>query len=642
MSLEPLKSLGFWRGKEMAVESFLPITISGFCIWKVKGLTSAIAVGKPLTMTELYVFFGALVAVVSWAMSRQVYLMGRRKPSWIAFFSCILSLMIVYVLSNLATSGFSYSCTDIYKGTVISAHEFWGAKKELVCQVGGISGNGYLPGTLLRPVWDGQITVPMWIFFSFVSLCAAVSFRDRRFISTSMILRLYKLLEYASATGVEGCLGGKPKNGQVYACSNPTLWGEICGQLYSGDYEFEPGEWCGRCGQPFVKAERSLTFNVLSLFTDNIDLLNMLEKKDTLSWDVTESGKMPADGRQSNVERWVVLGQVTVPDVVSVAQLLSIIHFHFPIWSAGDERIKDTIDLAKKRSSKLYGWIWFGNMSKRLTYAKPTNKVLMAMGTTRLRDLITDSGETLNFQLDVGLLPVEMRSAFHMSFVDKEPEEDRYQNSKYDIWLPIGPKLAANFAGLWVPRVEGDALRKWLSVGRLQKKGKRGVTSPKPYYLNMEKLEEEMIFLPEAPEEFDVEEVGNVVEEIEEEADHISRFFEVEKEEEEGSSFLPFFEETDSEEEIPSEDTDVVIHKPEPVAVEQETYEDKKIPVPEVKEGSLDIVVTPYYDQYETEPKLSAVGLGDSIAEWEWLEPEQIQRLRQQCLVLVDMNAHRK
>ena len=47
-------------------------------------------------------------------------------------------------------------------------------------------------------------------------------------------------------------------------------------------------------------------------------------------------------------------------------------------------------------------------------------------------------------------------------------------------------------------------------------------------------------------------------------------------------------------------------------------------------------------DQYETEPKLMAVGLGDSIAEWDWLEPEQIQRLRQQCLVLVEMNSYRK
>jgi hypothetical protein len=619
----------------MAVESFLPITISGFCIWKMSGLTSEVAMGKPLTTTELYVLFGALVAIVSWAMSRQVYLMGRRKPSWVAFFSSMLSLLIVYTLSRMAVSGFKSTCVDIYKGTIIQAHEFWVANTEPVCQIGGISGNGYLPGTLLRPVWDGQISIWMWVFFVVVSLCASVSFRDRRFIATSMILKLYKLLEYASATGVDGGLGGKPKNGQVFACSNPTLWGEICGQLYSGEYEFEPGEWCGRCGQPFIKAERSLTFNVVSLFTDNIDLLNMLEKKDTLSWNVTENGKMPADGRQSGVERWVVLGQVTVPDVISVAQLLSLIHSNFPLWSAGEERIKDAIDLAKKRSSKLYGWIWFGSQTKRLTYAKPTNKVLMAMGTTRLRDLITDSGETLYFQLDVGLLPVEMRSAFHMSFVDKDPKHDRYQNSKYDLWLPIGPKLSANFAGLWVPRVEGEALRKWLSLGRLQKKGKRGVTSPMPYYLNMEKLEENTLLLPDPPKE-EIEEISE--EEIAEDSDQVSRFFELEEEE---SSFLPFFEEDESQEEATSEDTEIVLKKPEPEAVPS-AEEDKKIPIPEIKEGTLDIVVIPYYDQYETEPKLSAVGLGDSIAEWEWLEPEQIQRLRQQCLVLIEMNAHRK
>ena len=184
-------------------------------------------------------------------------------------------------------------------------------------------------------------------------------------------------------------------------------------------------------------------------------------------------------------------------------------------------------------------------------------------------------------------------------------------------------------------------MRKWLSVGRLQKKGKRGVTSPKPYYLNLEKLEENTLLLPDVPEIEEEEEVEEVPEEVEEEGDHISRFFEIEKEEEESSTFLPFFEE-EEEEEIPSEDTDIVIQKTEPVSVEQEEFEDRKLSVPEVKEGTLDIVVTPYYDQYETEPKLSAVGLGDSIAEWEWLEPEQIQRLRQQCLVLVDMTTYQK
>jgi len=634
MSLNPLKSLGVWRGKEMAVESFLPITISGYCIWKVKGVTSAVAVGKPLTVTELYVILGALIAVLSWAVSRQIYLMGRRKPSWISFFSCFVSLGFVFGIGLLAIYGFSGSCTDVYEGTIIKAQGFWEGTSSIACQIGGISGNGYLPGTLLRPAWDGNISLWMWIFFIFVSLCSSIAFRDRRFIATSMILKLYKLLEYASASGIDGCLGGKPKDGNVVACSNPTLWGEICGQLYGADYDFEPGEWCGRCGQPFIKADRSLTFNVVSLFSDNIDLLNMLEKKDTLSWDVTENGKMPADGRQSAVERWVVLGQVTVPDVISVAQLISIIHFHFPLWSGGKEEIQQAIDLAKKRSSKLYGWIWFGNQTKRLTYAKPTNKVLMAMGTTRLRDLITDSGETLYFQLDVGLIPVEMRSAFHMSFMDKGPKHDRYQNSKYDLWLPIGPKLSAELAGLWVPRVEGEALRKWLSTGRLHKKGKRGVTMPMPYYLNIERLEANVLLLPPEPEEeVEVEEEEEAI--IPDDVSSVSRFFEVEEEE---ASFTPFFEVEDD----PTEDTEIVLKKPETEKDDLPLEEDKKVPIPEIKQGTLDIVVVPYYDQYETEPKLTAVGLGDSIAEWEWLEPEQIQRLRQQCLVLVEMNSYRK
>ena len=43
----------------------------------------------------------------------------------------------------------------------------------------------------------------------------------------------------------------------------------------------------------------------------------------------------------------------------------------------------------------------------------------MALGTTRLRDLITDSGEDLYLQLDIGLLPVEMRTAFKKTFLDE-------------------------------------------------------------------------------------------------------------------------------------------------------------------------------------------------------------------------------
>ena len=51
--------------------------------------------------------------------------------------------------------------------------------------------------------------------------------------------------------------------------------------------------------------------------------------------------------------------------------------------------------------------------------------------------------------------------------------------------------------------------------------------------------------------------------------------------------------------------------------------------------GVLDIVRVPF-NNLQTEPKLDGTDLGNSIAEWEWFEPEQIQLLRQQCLVLVD------
>ena len=159
------------------------------------------------------------------------------------------------------------------------------------------------------------------------------------------------------------------------------------------------------------------------------------------------------------MERWVVIGQVTVPDVISVSQLLSITHAQLDNWQSDNDRVQSAIDLAKKELPKLYGWIWFGRQTRRLTYARPTNKVLMAVGTTRLRDLVTDSGDELYLQLDIGLLPLEMRTAFYKTFRD-EKRIPRYQNSKLDVWVPIAPRLSAELAGMWVPRVEGEGFTK--------------------------------------------------------------------------------------------------------------------------------------------------------------------------------------
>ena len=62
----------------------------------------------------------------------------------------------------------------------------------------------------------------------------------------------------------------------------------------------------------------------------------------------------------------------------------------------------------------------------------------------------------------------------------------RFQNSKFDMWVPVAPKLTDKLAGLWVPRIEGEAFRKWLSTGRIQEEGKRGVTVPRPYHVFQE------------------------------------------------------------------------------------------------------------------------------------------------------------
>ena len=54
-----------------------------------------------------------------------------------------------------------------------------------------------------------------------------------------------------------------------------------------------------------------------------------------------------------------------------------------------------------------------------------------------------------------------------------------------------------------------------------------------------------------------------------------------------------------------------------------------------IEPGSLDIIRVPY-NRAQTEPDLMVKRIGASISEWEWLEPEQIQMMRRQVLVLVD------
>ena len=619
MAANPLQSMGFWRGFEGAVEIAVPMTVAGIVFFRIKGLMEQVSMGRPLTTLEVFVLLGAMTAVISWAVSRQMFLSGRRKPIVIAVMATIFSCGAVYGLVKLLTAGFEASCTDVFEGVLIQIDGVWKGRTGVACQVGSIAGNNYIPGALIRPAWDGQASGLLWVFTTLVATFSSVAMRDVRVRPTKIVKKLYKLLEFAPASGLDGVLGDKAKDGRVQACSNSTFWGEICGQLYSADKKFEPGEWCGRCNQTYTKADFNLTFNIVTLFSDNIDLLNMLEKKDTLSWDVP--GRIPADGRQSGVERWVVIGQVTVPDVISVSQLLSITHAQLDDWQSDNDRVQSTINLAKKRASKLYGWIWFGRQTRRLTYARPTNKVLMAVGTTRLRDLVTDSGDELYLQLDIGLLPLEMRTAFYKTFRD-EKRIPRYQNSKLDVWVPIAPRLSAELVGMWVPRVEGEALRKWLATGRLQEEGKRGITIPVPYTVYDTPEEEELQTVIDQNVQQLVEEDIAPVEKPTEKMD-LTDIFDFGQ------------EETPIPEEEEEEDSTPIVTEESEATAEVVTIEPEIVPEIYIEPGTLDIIRVPY-NRAQTEPDLQAKRIGASISEWEWLEPEQIQMMRQQVLVLVD------
>ena len=78
-----------------------------------------------------------------------------------------------------------------------------------LCQVGGIPGNNYVPGTLVRPSWNGIISIPIWGLLVGISICTAVAFRDKRLRKSKIVRDLYKLLEYAPGTGLNGALGDR-------------------------------------------------------------------------------------------------------------------------------------------------------------------------------------------------------------------------------------------------------------------------------------------------------------------------------------------------------------------------------------------------------------------------------------------------
>lgn len=540
MSGSPLDAIARWRASEGAVESGVPLAVVGGIWYALSGVLSAPAPGRPFSTLELAIVLGGASALAAWAVVRQAFLMSRRSP-WTAFaLGAFTAVAAMATVRPIARSGFDGWCAD-QTGTMLEIRSFDDAISP-VCSIGALPGNTYLPGTLVHPAWSGAAPVWLWAWVGLAGALGGLGLRDRRLRSTRVVERFARGYRLASAAGPEAIVGDPPKEGRVVACANPTIWGEVCGQVYSADRVFQPGEWCVRCQQVFRPAERLLSFTVVTLFTGDIDVLNGLERLDTVAWPRGEP--MPPDARISGQERWVELGSVRLPDVLTVGTALALVHGQLDaLGERAGPSAALAIALAKARASRICCWIWQGRHANRLTYARPTPRAVFAVGPMRLRDLALDGGDELVLQLDIGLLPVELRTGFLKTFLD-ERRAAEVQNSKVDLWIPVAPPPETAAGGLWVDRVEGEALRAWLGTERRRDPNLRGVSVPLPY----------------APQ---------------------------------GAQDVPA---------EPGAPLDLVRMDWRPDAAEPDG---RRAP-------------------------------GDSIAEWDWLEWEQIQLLRQQCLVQVE------
>lgn len=479
MSTGPLTTVGRLQAAEAAIEVVVPLVVCGGAWWVARRFLAEAVAGASLTPLEVNTLLAACIALTSWAIGRQFYLAGRRSPLVAVAWSVGLTAALLVGLPLLAAHDFESACTEaggsLAKGWALAEGP------ATVCRIGGVAGNHYLQGVVLRPAWDARLSAVQWLGLLGFAVVATMALRTARLRGSRVPLQVIESLRFAPAAGTGAVLGDpSAKNGRVQACANATLWGEICGQMYAAERQFEPGEWCMRCNQPFRAVDRELDLSIVSLFSGDVDVLNGLERVDTVSW--AQGEPMPPDARISAQERWVRLGRLSVPDVLTVAQVLALVHEQLELWAGGEDASRQrAATLAKERASRIAAWFWKGSVQARLTYARPTPSAILGIGPVRLRDLDLDGGDELSLQLDIGLLPLELRVGFRKTFLDanRSPE---VQNSKQTVWIPVGPPGALEAgAGLWVPRLEGQALRVWLATERARAESVRGVSSPMPY-----------------------------------------------------------------------------------------------------------------------------------------------------------------
>jgi hypothetical protein len=455
---DALLRVGRVRVFEAFLEGQMPVVLAGAAWLGLIHLLSEPAPAYAYSPVELWALVGASAALSAWAISRVMFLFGVRQPAKFALAAVAFNLLLIQGLHSLSLSRFDDACTATYGGELLPEEGPGIAAYDRVCVVDRAVDSPALIGTHLRRSWRGAgaFDKAMWAFLLVVSVASSMAFRDRRIRRSRMAVAMIEELAFAQAAGMASVRGERRDNASVLACDNPTLWGEVCGQMY-WEGSISPEEPCVRCGFNFHPGEQ-VRLRVVTLTTDRVDKLNVAERTHPpyRSWTQGQYSPLATKTRlnESGRKRWQELDQpFAFPRHLTVAQALALICDDLPDG------------LAKKKASRISAWMWFlpppGHIREHLA-VQPGAEYALIAATERLSDALERHRGVPVLQLDVGLMPVQFRFGNRLL---SDPSNCLNQN--VTLWLPVrSPHDKGEAATRWVPRVESAALRTWLSVVR--------------------------------------------------------------------------------------------------------------------------------------------------------------------------------
>lgn len=477
-----LTRIGERRMLETAIESSIPLALAVVSYLYTAYALSEPTAGRPLYDLEVFLSLSLPTLLLSWAFSRVSYLAGVVYPWKSTLISLGATLLLLALVPWITSYNYQVRCRGL-EGRLLPVRTFTDVSVpdvradatghlDSVCQLEQQVPTAFRPGPLLRPTWRGfSQMLPFGIYgLAFLSILASVGLRDRRLIRTRLAHFLWHELRLQTAAGAESAFVYRDetgaKIGRWTACANPTIWGEVCGQLYPATHRFVEGEACVRCSLVF-KPSPMLTLTVVALRHGDLDFLNNLESREARIWRQSEPQPRQAETADA---RWASLGEITLPDVLSVAQSLSLILDWLDKLQPEDPGQARAKELALRQASRLAAWCWFSEDAPSLKGSIPTRDVLLAIGAQRLRDLYGGRSGWKALQLDTGLLPIDLRLGLWKPpeswMADAStPQKGQRFNNRQVYWIPVSRvAFSAEPDGLWVPRVEGAGLRAWLTL----------------------------------------------------------------------------------------------------------------------------------------------------------------------------------